>query len=416
MRQHLPTPTGINLTLGLWLLSMCLLPSLAMANSSLDQQGKTTPLRLRYLDALSLFDGKHQRLILSPHLELPEHTTRVCWVIPTPALVEHATALEPGAFHDLERRIRTGRLEQVKAKPSKPLPSKPLLKAQLSAPDMPPLSGSTELEIIKATGQDALSPLNAWLISRKCAPLEPEQIAYYIERQWHFVAVSTFAKPPATLTGTRHEPIALTFASEHAILPLKAPWSSSPFPTRYHLLTHTPQGLESLSSPISRGFEISSILGYPGHSPGAKVARYTTEPDRLKLEQLPSSWRSLSRSPWKADQSVQLRVLWLPNNEGKANPKTWIEELAIPTPPETMRLEGAPSPPPPIAPTPKDAPPKEHIKFKTTTTSSPTPKPAPSSCATGAAPAPKGAAPMIFIGVLLVSLRSKTRRIKTRRP
>lgn len=412
-RQHLLIPIGISLTLGFSLISTCLLPSLAMANSSLDQQGKTTPLRLRYLDALSLFDGKHQRLVLSPHLELPEHTTRACWVIPTPALVEHATGLEPGAFHDLERRVRTGRLEQ--AKPSKPQPSKPLLKALLTAPDAPPLSGTTELEIIKATGQEALAPLNAWLTSRKCAPLEPEQLAYYIERQWHFVAVSSFAKPSATLSGSRHEPIALTFASEHAILPLKAPWSSSPFPTRYHLLTNTPQGLESLSSPISRGFEISSILGYPGHSPGAKAARYTTEPDRLKLEQLPSSWRSLSRSPWNVDQSVQLRVLWLPNNEGKANPKTWIEELAIPTPPETMRLEGAPSPPP-VTPNPKNPAPKELNKLKTTTTSSPTPKPAPSSCATSAAPAPGGSAPMIFIGALLMLLRSKTRRIKTRRP
>lgn len=415
-------PHLLSLTLGLCLLCSNLMSTpAAQANSSLDQQGNTTPLRLSYLDSLSLFDGKHQRLILSPHMVLPPGSTRVCWVIPTPAAITHATSLEPDAFRDLERRIRTGRIEH--AKPAKALMgSKPLLKEQLTAPDAPPLSGTTELEIIKATGEAALKPLNDWLTTRKCSPLEPAQLDYYTERQWRFVAISRFVNTPnTTLTGARHEPIALTFSAERAILPLKAPWSTTPFPTRYHLLSLTPQGLESLSSPISRGFELSAILGYPGHSPGAKTARYTTEPDRIKLEQLPSSWRALSRSPFRGDQTVQLRVLWLPHNEGKANPNTWIEELAIPTPPETMRLEGDPSSPAP-SPTPKDAHPKDHIKLKTATTTGPTPNltpqaPAPSSsCALIAAPAQDASALMLLMVAFLISSRSKLRRIKTRRP
>lgn len=380
-------------------------PASAQAHSVHNAQGASSPLNITFLDALSLHDGHHQSLVLSPHLNLPQDATGLCWIIPTPAQPTFATSLEPRAFNDLERRIRTTARSAPKPAKGSKKSNHPTATA-LHAPAAQPLNATLDLKIIPDAGAAALKPLNQWLTSKGCAPLDDAALSYYIERQWSFTAISATAPQGATLTGQAHPPILLSYKAEHATLPLKAPLSAQPFAARYHLLSTQAYSLKSLYNPQARGFEISATLHTAGFSPGQKTPRYTTEPPTLKLEQLPSSLESLIKKPWRPDTTVTAHVLWLSSTEGKGDPTTWIEDLATPTPPETMRLEGTPpAPPTPAAPAPKPAQPPSTQAAPASAPAPPAPHAA--SCAQLPRPTSPSAPALVFaLPLLLMVLRS----------
>ncbi len=171
--------------------------------------------------ALIVFDG--QRETLTVQTEVEDVSADLAWVVPTPSLVDAASAREaPETILDRIEWWTDPRLEYR-------LPGTPALQAHDGKAETKAASGGVTVHETRQVGSHTITTLTAsesaalttWLSEHGfgAPPNAVAVLADYIARGWAFTAVQVTA-PNVNAPGFRLKPLALSFAASEAVFPL----------------------------------------------------------------------------------------------------------------------------------------------------------------------------------------------------
>src|SRR5712691_7776595 len=169
--------------------------------------------------------------------ELPRS---LAWVVPVPAVPDHY-AVEPAkVFEELFKLVEESR-------PRPPAFSRGVSVAAVALKKILQrvTVGEYEIQPIRARGADAGPALNAWLSENGFGAVPVENMKYYLDASWTFLAVKM--SPPQDRTSLEKEggfrPLRISFASNRIVYPLKFSSHQGAFGVTLYVLTE--QGLAS---------------------------------------------------------------------------------------------------------------------------------------------------------------------------
>jgi len=158
------------------------------------------------------------------------------WVIPVPNQPDKYAVAERALFKelfDLTKPVPRGGFQKFKA----PTDTKSIVLLEKTS------VGEYTIQPILASGRHAGTALNGWLQKNGFGTLPDENLHYYLENQWTFLAIRIDpAKAGDTLktTGT-FRPLRISFLSDRIVYPLKFSSHQGSFPVNLYVIT--PRGL-----------------------------------------------------------------------------------------------------------------------------------------------------------------------------
>ena len=365
-----------------WLSSMvCLVVlfycHLGWANGVVLQDKQTDGLTIEALHLLTVHDGAQQTLTISPTITYHERTQRIALVIPVPAAPQHFGTLDHGMTRDAQRFIRLVRHPKpISIQDKAPSDKRALTKQQKAQPIALPFADElrAKVNMMRAPGfgQTAVDWLTKWYEEQNLGPLtkavDKDVLSYYIQRKWTFVVATYTVKKPQQFKRARLQPLTISYKTPRVILPLKWPWSASPYALRADVIRTKPLPATAFTQPAAMGWEIASSFGFAYSGP-LKQTPLGINLSSFKREQAPGKLKRVFR-PWiKPAAKLFVRTLYASSIEGKRHPKTWIEDFALPYPEGQQLMANTSEPPKPRA-RPK---PKSKLKsIKTIKTITPT--------------------------------------------
>jgi hypothetical protein len=178
--------------------------------------------------------------------------------------------------------------------------------------------------------------------------LPADKLAYYIERDWTFLAVKIQGKHRAdTMDASGRLPaLSITFASKQAVYPLKLSTHMNEFSSKITLFTLVKPKKEDFRAAVDRGFEVLHADGYlseraDGSAP--LVANNTEFSQRDVPRALKRAMRArFGMKPKTLYMSVLLNErVNAKKGEGPrytSRPHEWPEDLSVPGVPDGQQL------------------------------------------------------------------------------
>ena len=241
--------------------------------------------------------------------------------------------------------LKSARKSKSKSKSAVPRNSSPIR-------FLPPTKvGPFEIQPIKATGSGAVDALNKWMKEHHFDSFTAEQLGYYIDRDWTFLAVRIIPEDTPTLQDSGSiPPLHIQFKSKEAVYPLNYSTHMGVFSSQITLITTEKLSKADFEGARCQGFEVVNDDYYPHylyHSSGSLRAR-----GEFTLDQAPESLQTILKERFSDIQKFHTSVLLNESvNKGKSvfveelgkecsdSPSQWSEDLAIPALPPYQKQE-----------------------------------------------------------------------------
>jgi hypothetical protein len=314
-------------------------------------------------------DGR-QDLVMRIGLETSGPIESLGWILPVPSLPDDYEVYDDRIFDELEEAV------DLREKKKRGLTKGPASEgAKMEVVEHPSAAaGPYRIQPIEVDPERGVAPLQGWMEENDFEPLEASQLQYYVQRGWTFLAIRVDPQEGKEhlAEGGNLPALRASFASEHAVYPLKMSTHQGVFPVRLYLITDERPDKDDFMGASMRGFFVAGVRH--GDSPvskgGVPSIDFLTE-QRLSMDplfhQFSAALHELSpeESPpalarfmkdagaWDRQKRYALSVLYNPHVNQKAGTAAeWPEELAIPALPlrqddgaETPRDDGASDPP-----------------------------------------------------------------------
>jgi hypothetical protein len=340
-------------------------------------------------------DGR-QDLVMRIGLETSGPIESLGWILPVPSLPDDYEVYDDEIFADLEEAVG------LREKKQRGLTVGPASAgAKMAVKEHPSASaGPYRIQPIEVDPERGVAPLQDWMVDNNFEPLGPAQLQYYVQRGWVFLAIRVDPQEGKEHLegGGRLPALRASFASEHAVYPLKMSTHQGVFPVRLYLITDERPDDEAFMGASLRGFHVAKVRGkketgklnyemdtiLEAGVPSIEllmsqkltadplIHEYSVRLGELNREQAPASVaRFLTEvDAWQRRDNYALSVLYNPHaNQGAGRAARWPEELAIPAlalrdSPEGGGDAPAPNKPGPVA---TDTPPSENDNAADTT-------------------------------------------------
>lgn len=277
------------------------------------------------------------------------------WIIPVPAAPDKYALADNRLFSELRRwtKLKRHTVQKILAKGrgggggriTKRSKSPLRLLANTTV-------GPFQIQPIQAQGPAAVDALNGWMKKNRFETFKPEQLSYYIDRKWTFLAVRIAPKKGEKLGDSGSlPPLRITFATERAVYPLKFSTHMGGFSAQVTLITADTLSKEAFNGARAKGFEVVHA--------GRHLQSFLSNTNRLsarskfKVNQAPKSLRGPLKVRFQALEQLHASVLYNPKVNGgrrkspskkygvrSDSPMDWAEDLSIPGLPSGERLMG----------------------------------------------------------------------------
>jgi hypothetical protein len=197
--------------------------------------------------AVILWNKGTEVLLLRPDIKLTKGKSlpeTLAWVVPLPAV--------PAAYSVAKADVirETAKAWQIAQDARTPQPDS-LSNARSARPKSQELSESIELlapvkagdyaiQPIKTKGPESVPALNAWLRENGFVEVPAENMRYYVERDWVWLAVKVALKGKGDTSSL--EPLMTTFHSERIVYPLKFSSHQGVFDVNLFVVSERPLG------------------------------------------------------------------------------------------------------------------------------------------------------------------------------
>jgi hypothetical protein len=282
-------------------------------------------------------DGREE-LIIEVDYQSAQAPPSLAWVIPLPSIPDRYEITSPTLFEEMEQAAElnwghVGCRSRGPAQQSAPIPT--------SIPALNLLEvvavGPYTIQPIQASGELGLAALGRWMTDNGFSEIPEEELAYYIQRQWVFLAVR--ATPPEggeMGTAGALPPLHISFLTSAIVYPLKLSAHMGVFPVTLYVLTDHAVEREVFRGARERGFfvsganeecdDLSARQGCECNDPFLEAAAQFTLDGREALTELFGSLGLVVPAP-------HLTVLHTPTfGEGAASPAEWAEDFILPLP------------------------------------------------------------------------------------
>jgi hypothetical protein len=224
-----------------------------------------------------------------PQMEQGALPANLGWVIPVPNAPDAYAVADPAifedAFHLAELYTAKPRSDGQKGPP----PNSVDVGQKISV-------GEYDIVPVKATGPDAAAALNDWLVKEDFSRYPLENMRYYTERKWTFLAVKVNKDKAAASLATRGglRPLRISFAADKIYYPLKFSSSSGEFGVRAYVFTERP-----LADPGALRDRKLTAQTTAGKGLGSAVVR----PDDLRFNK--GHWQSMAMARVGVDEATR---------------------------------------------------------------------------------------------------------------
>ncbi len=316
----------------------CLHPGGSTQTTSVSQEGQ---------QALIVHHDGVEDLILKVEYAGLAGAASLAWVVPVPAAPSEYGTTDAGLFEDLDNWVRLRWVERRRTRrrggvdgPRSSSSSLVLLEAAQVGP--------FAIQPIQGRGPGAGVALNEWMTGNGFQAIPDTTLAYYLERNWTFLAIKVTPGGADTMAERAGlPPLRITFPSDRAVFPLKLSTHMGEFPVRAYLVTATPLVEEDFGGARARGFEVLSGGWYHRAHGSRRRGRLESRVagGRFTRDRAPETLQPLLRRMGDAplhlsillserfnrtsrSESVQLRAI------------DWTEDLSVPGLAEGQRLMG----------------------------------------------------------------------------
>jgi len=192
--------------------------------------------------AVVLYNAGREELILGVDYEVKGgEIDEIAWVIPVPQVPDAYAEADPEVFS-------AAAMAWHAARPRPPAPrsaADSLSDGNLLKAAPPPIRlletvkvGSYEIQPIQTSGAEAGPALNAWLKQNGFGEVPLENMSFYLERDWTWLAAK--AKLGKASAKAELRPLQLSFASDEVVYPLKFSTHQGEFAVELFVLTREP--------------------------------------------------------------------------------------------------------------------------------------------------------------------------------
>lgn len=332
----------------------------------LDKTNMTSKVSQSAQQALILHHNGVEDLFLKIDYE-GENLKELGWVIPVRTVPDKYAVAENNLFQDLREWTNLER-ERPKARGVKG--AKSASKSGGSSPIrlLPNTKvGPFEIQPIQAKGAGAVDALNQWMKEHQFATFTSEQLRYYIDRDWTFLAVRIVPEKttPTLANSGSIPPLHLQFKSNEAIYPLKFSTHMGVFSTQITLITAEKRSESDFDGARCRGFEVVND-GYYYFNFINEDSNLLRAKGEFTLDEAPESLQVLLKERFSNIKQFHTSILLNEGvNKGESvfvkklnqtcsdSPSQWSEDLAIPSFPEKKKQKEAVKD---NLPTPKEQP------------------------------------------------------------
>lgn len=187
------------------------------------------PIKAGAQRGLIYFDDGYQHMIVRPGYmvegeglkvknDAVEGFTSLAWVIPLPSLPDRYEEADEDIFGELEKFTKAESTEDSNSDSRR---DAKLGKADWGAEFLEPVKvGSYTIQPVKAHGELGGLELNGWLKDNKFGAIDESVLAYYIKKDWYWLAVKLENKAGLPASGNV-KPLHMGFKTETPIYPLK---------------------------------------------------------------------------------------------------------------------------------------------------------------------------------------------------
>lgn len=189
------------------------------------------PIKAGAQRGLIYFNDGYQHMIVRPGYKVEgeglkvkndavEGFTSLAWVIPLPTLPDKYEEADEDLFGELETFTKADSIEDTNS--DRPRSSNAKLgKSDWGAEFMEPVKvGSYTIQPVKAHGELGGLELNGWLKDNKFGAIDESVLAYYIKKDWYWLAVKLENKEGLPASGNV-KPLHMGFKTETPVYPLK---------------------------------------------------------------------------------------------------------------------------------------------------------------------------------------------------
>ncbi len=277
-------------------------------------------------------DGREE-LVLNIAYEVVkgDAPTSLAWVVPVPNVPDHYAVSEPGVFKelfDLTEVKRPGRGERARGTFGDDEAEK---ENGIELLD-PVTVGDYAIQPIKGRGADAGPALNAWLTENGFGEVPEANMAYYLERDWTFLAIRMGPKKGQTRIEGHGDfrPLRISFAADRIYYPLKFSSHQGTFDVTLYVVTEKGLPTDERGLPTD---EITSRLKQFGfhHANMSVPVKLSNGELQRHAKELVGLWREIvSEKRIGLRKGILTKLVARDVNDPKRNPvSAWEEDFSI---------------------------------------------------------------------------------------
>ncbi len=187
---------------------------------------------------------------------LPSH---LAWVLPVPNVPDDYSVEDPEVFRALFEAWDSSVLNQMKRELGEDPPPKEEDLEVLGRVSV----GEYEIQPIRARGEAGARALGDWLDANGFGRLPAENMAWYVERSWVWLAIRvSLAGGDSIVRNGSLRPLSIAFASEEVVYPVVVNRGQGAFDVNLYVVTEA--GLELAADDLGRyGFQSEGTLWGP---------------------------------------------------------------------------------------------------------------------------------------------------------